>query len=134
MSSFWRLETLLVSQLELAAVDLRLAPARRERIAVDRVLAGKDRLLMKVRTDREGSMTITRVEFRGEDEWYCVMSMKDGRLSVSSACNGYFLKKVGAGDVARWLSAKAEFVEGRNFRRRLEEECELRCSCIREKE
>ena len=134
MPSFYRLETALLSQLKSAALDLRLMPPRRENIALDRLVAGRDRLFLRVRTDREGSMAVTRVEFQGEHEWYCVMRIEDGRLSVSSACSGYFLKRAGANDVVRWLSAKAELVNGKKFRRRLEEYCGLRESRAEGKE
>ena len=123
MGAFYRLSIAMRTQLKSAALDLKNMPPRRECIAMDRALAGKDRLLVRVRTDREGSMTVTRVEFQGEDEWYCVMKIADGRLDVRSSCSGYFLKRAGAMDIARWLSGKADFVRGRKFRSRLEGEC-----------
>ena len=110
---------LIARHLEAASLDLMFLPPRRGNIGVGRALAGKDRLLLKVRTDREGSMTVTRVEFRGEDEWYCILRIVDGSLSVSSACSGYFLRKAGAGDIARFLESAARKVKGKNFKRRL---------------
>ena len=108
-------------QLMAAALDLREKPARRGNIALRVARAGKDLLRLKVSTDREGSMAVTRVVFRGEDVWFAVMSIAGGELRLRSGYSRLFLDKAGAHDVAGCLERLYLKTKDRSFRRRLAE-------------
>lgn len=109
----------LARHLETAVLDLMRLPARRSRIAVDTVRAGKDRQRLRVRTDREGSMCVTRVEFQYETEWYALLEIVDGELRIRSGYGGGFLRRAGAEDVASWLARFSEKVKTVGFRKAL---------------
>ena len=113
------LARLLSSHLRTAVLDLSERPARRELIRKSYINAGKDRQTVIVYTDREGSMAITRLKFRGETEWFALLEIVEGELRVRSGSGGYFLRAAGSGDIASWLRHYSERVEGRKFRSHL---------------
>lgn len=111
------LRNTLVFHLRTAVLDLQRFPARRSRIAISAVRAGKDRQRLRVRTDREGSMCVTRVEFQYETEWYALLEIVDGELRIRSGYGGGFLRRAGSGGVASWLARFSEKVKTAGFRK-----------------
>lgn len=114
-----RLRRILMSHLRTACLDLSERPARRELIHKSYTKAGKDRQTVMVYTDREGSMAITRVKFRGETVWFALLEIVEGELRVRSGYTDGILRNAGSGDIASWLKHFSEHVNGRKFRRNL---------------
>lgn len=116
-----RLGMEIARQLEIAAADLRNGTARRDELARGTAVAGKDRARLLVKACREGSMAVVRVLFRGEREWHCVLRAADGRLEIGVICGGFFLRRDGHSDIARYLRRVSEAVCGKRIRKALME-------------
>lgn len=110
-----RLRGAVVGQLRLAVLDIRHGRARREHLAGELVEAGWRGLLLKVRTCRDGSLAVTRVQFRGEDVWFVVVRVIRGRAVIRGGFSGYFLEKAGGDDVVRYLGVLLDTVESAGF-------------------
>lgn len=111
-----RLGMEIARQLEIAAADLRGGTARREELARGTAVAGRDRRRLLVKSCREGSMAVVRVLFNGEREWHCVLRLADGVLEASVICGGFFLRRDGHSDIARYLRRVSEIVCGKRIR------------------
>ena len=113
------LRRVLMAHMRTAVLDLCLLPARRASIRKSYCKAGKDRRKVVAHTDREGSMAIVRVKFRGETVWFALLEIVEGELRARSGYSGGFLREAGSGDVASWLKRFSEHVKERKFRQSL---------------